>query len=98
MIIQAIDGDFDGNHPLIVRALVEKPDERIHGIERIGEKHVPFLHALDQADGRHQLRGDAAFKRRIFKYRKLFLGEIFAQRKEKFIVEIVLHLKTERFF
>ena len=98
MIVEPINGNFDCHDAAVVRALVEEPHERIHGIERISEKDIFFPYPFDQTDGRQQVCGHTAFEGRIFKYGQFLFGKILSERKQKFIIEIMLRLEAIRFF
>lgn len=93
MIVEPINGNLDRRDAGVVRALVEQSDKRLHRIEGVREKHVPFSHPFDELDGRKQVGGDAPPERRIFEDGQLFLGKILAQGKQKFIIEIGSALK-----
>ena len=41
MMREAVDGDHDGAHPRISRALLQKIDDGIHAVIGIGQKDIP---------------------------------------------------------
>ena len=89
-----VNGDLDGKHPLILGTLVQKFDEGRHAVVRVGKVDVLFAHVFDERFRLFQRFGDLPLEGRIAQLRRLFLGEIIAERKEKFIIEKVRFLKA----
>ena len=98
MAVEAVDGDLDGDDALILRALVEKADERFHAVVRVREEHVPFLDAGDEALRGQQIFRDAPLEGSIAQRRELLFLKIALQREEELIVHIPLELEAVLLF
>ena len=98
MAVEAVDGDLDRDDALILRALVEKTDERFHAVVRVREEHVPFLDAGNEALRGQQVFRNAPLEGRIAQRRELLFLKIALQREEEFIVHVPFELEAVLLF